>query len=580
MSKNTITVGAIDSFYQVEALSSRGPAHDGRVKPELVAYGHDGSSGAAAIVSGAALLLQQVYKEKHGASLPASLAKAILINTADDAGINGIDFTSGYGSVNVERSIGTVLNGRYFSGSVAQTTAHEEQIIVPEGTAKLKITLCYTDIPATPNAVKSLVNDLDLLVTYEPGGVSWMPWVLNTFPQIDSLEQPATRKKDSLNTVEQVSLDLPEAGIYKIKVSGFSVTNNQPFSVAWETVPEKMMYWTYPTAATGLISGSTVVLRWSSTFPAGIAILESSTDGIAWKLENNQVNIAQRYIKWKAPDTTGQVQFRISYNGQNFISDTIAVTGLVRPTTGFYCADSAMLFWNAAGVNRYRVYQLGEKYLHEIAATNDTSIIINNLHGPEYFAIAPMLPDVEGRRSYAFDHTAQGTGCYVNTFLADNINGAGQLTVVLGTTFNILSVTIEKFGSNGFTVWKTLPTGVLSYRLTDSTLVSGMNVYRLKIQLSNQQVIYSGHASLFHFSNNEYILYPNPVKRNSILILASKDADDVVFRLHNSIGSVIREIQVTDNQHAISTASFSPGIYFYKILKKNHPAASGRIIIQ
>ena len=59
MAKNILTVGATDSFSIVAALSSKGPAHDGRVKPELVAFGEDGSSGAAALVSGTSLLLQQ-----------------------------------------------------------------------------------------------------------------------------------------------------------------------------------------------------------------------------------------------------------------------------------------------------------------------------------------------------------------------------------------------------------------------------------------------------------------------------------------------------------------------------------------
>src|SRR4030095_10435784 len=55
MAKDIITVGHTDSFGIVLPLSSRGPAYDGRLKPELVAFGEDGSSGAAAIVSGIVL---------------------------------------------------------------------------------------------------------------------------------------------------------------------------------------------------------------------------------------------------------------------------------------------------------------------------------------------------------------------------------------------------------------------------------------------------------------------------------------------------------------------------------------------
>ena len=63
MAKNIITVGHIDSLGNVLSPSSRGPAYDGRIKPELVAFAQDGSSGAAAIVSGISLVLQQAYQE-------------------------------------------------------------------------------------------------------------------------------------------------------------------------------------------------------------------------------------------------------------------------------------------------------------------------------------------------------------------------------------------------------------------------------------------------------------------------------------------------------------------------------------
>ncbi len=65
MSKNTLSVGAVDSQGKVSPLSSRGPAYDGRIKPELVAYGEGGTSEAAALVSGVSLLLQQAYREQQ-----------------------------------------------------------------------------------------------------------------------------------------------------------------------------------------------------------------------------------------------------------------------------------------------------------------------------------------------------------------------------------------------------------------------------------------------------------------------------------------------------------------------------------
>ena len=77
MAKNILTVGAVDSFGNVAPLSSRGPAYDGRIKPELVAFQKNGTSEAAALVSGTALLLQQYYKNQNADSvLPSALVKS------------------------------------------------------------------------------------------------------------------------------------------------------------------------------------------------------------------------------------------------------------------------------------------------------------------------------------------------------------------------------------------------------------------------------------------------------------------------------------------------------------------------
>ncbi|HEX8529249.1 MAG TPA: S8 family serine peptidase, partial [Cytophagales bacterium] len=97
MSKNTLSVGAVDRQGGFINLSSRGPAYDGRVKPELAALGEDGTSDAAALVSGISLLVQQAYRDRQGGSLPpAALVKAALLNSADDAGRPEVDFETGF----------------------------------------------------------------------------------------------------------------------------------------------------------------------------------------------------------------------------------------------------------------------------------------------------------------------------------------------------------------------------------------------------------------------------------------------------------------------------------------------------
>src|SRR5437764_224146 len=145
MAKNIITVGHIDSLGIVLPLSSRGPAYDGRVKPELVAFAEDGSSGAAAIVSGISLALQQAYKDLHGSIPSSALIKAVLLNSADDVGPKGIDFTSGYGAANAYKAMLEIINGQYLNGSVGNGGNDTYNLVVTPNTARLNITMVWND---------------------------------------------------------------------------------------------------------------------------------------------------------------------------------------------------------------------------------------------------------------------------------------------------------------------------------------------------------------------------------------------------------------------------------------------------
>src|SRR6266487_2070073 len=131
MAKNIITVGHIDSLGNVLSPSSRGPAYDGRVKPELVAFAEDGSSGAAAIVSGISLVLQHAYKELYGNEPSSALIKAILLNSADDVGPKGIDFISGYGAANAYKALSEIMNAQYVDGNIANGITNAFNLTVP-----------------------------------------------------------------------------------------------------------------------------------------------------------------------------------------------------------------------------------------------------------------------------------------------------------------------------------------------------------------------------------------------------------------------------------------------------------------
>ena len=173
MSKNTLSVGATDALGQVSPLSSRGPAYDGRLKPELVAFGDGGTSDAAALVSGISLLVQQAYQEKRGTLPAAALVKAALLNSADDTGRPHPDFVAGFGQADALGAVQTMLDGRFQEGSVAQNQEQLTTLTVPPGTHRLKATLVWTDPESDANAAQALVNDLDLTLEHPASGQRW-----------------------------------------------------------------------------------------------------------------------------------------------------------------------------------------------------------------------------------------------------------------------------------------------------------------------------------------------------------------------------------------------------------------------
>ena len=285
MAKNILTVGATDLFNNTTAISSRGPAFDGRVKPELVALGEDGSSGAAAIVSGISMLLRDAWIKKYGGSNPPSsaLLKAILINSADDIGAPNIDYTAGYGAANAWRALQTVEEGKIIQGKIGPNQIINHAIRLPNNVQKLKITISWIDPAATVNSTKALVNDLDLELIEIANSNKYLPWILNSSPNLSALESPATRGRDSINNVEQITLEQPAAGNYFLVVRGSKLSSNQQaYSIAWQYDTINHFQFTFPVKGTQLIPNTNNTIRWETNI-AGTATLQSRFNGGSWE---------------------------------------------------------------------------------------------------------------------------------------------------------------------------------------------------------------------------------------------------------------------------------------------------------
>jgi serine protease AprX len=247
-----------DNAQGLAPFSSRGPARDGRLKPELVAPGtnilsnksmHEkaedlwgaynsdyvwsgGTSMSTPLTAGAAAIVRQYLIEDRKIAAPsASLVKAVLMHTATDMfpgqfGAIGKargqeilasrpDNDQGYGLVDVQKA--TTLGGALLvdeQNGLATNERHTYQVRV-DRSAKLTATLVYTDAPGAAAAAKALVNDLDLVLIDAQGN--------------------ETTLSDRINNSEMIETDVP-AGSYQVQVRGFNVpqgiaAGKQPYAL-------------------------------------------------------------------------------------------------------------------------------------------------------------------------------------------------------------------------------------------------------------------------------------------------------------------------------------------------------------
>lgn len=583
--KNIITVGHVDSFGIVLTPSSKGPAFDGRVKPELVAFAEDGSSGATALVSGVAAVIHQTYKDINGSYAPASLIKAVLLNSADDVDAPGIDFKSGYGSLNAYKAVKTILSGRYLQGSVSNQTQQLFSINIPAGIKQLKLTLVWSDPASTPNTTKALVNDLDLEVKHLSTNTTWLPWVLNSAASISSLQQLPVRKRDSLNVAEQVSVDNPPAGNYEITVKGFSIpTGAQNFSIAYQLDSTDVFTWLFPTAADHLDPAQTNAIRFESGFSSNTGLLELSTDnGNNWQTVSTNADLTKGYFKFTAPDIYSKAILRMTVSNQTFVTDTFTISKRMIPAVGFNCADSFLLVWpKVKEATAYQVYQLGNQYMELLKTTVDTFSVFNKQSTTsDYFSITPLINQTKAVNTYTFNYATQGTACYVKSLLADlDISNQGVLKLELGTTYNIKTISFEKFAAGGFvSLDKQNPNSGTTYQSIDKTIREGSNIYRAAIELMNGRIVYSNEAIIYYTGTAEAVLYPNPVQRNGILTVLPNPNSQLILQLVDNYGRVVMQKNIVDYPQQISMHLLSKGVYYYRLLKENKKVQSGKIIV-
>ncbi len=476
--KNVLAVGNLTANDELVFNSSRGPANDGRIKPDICANGTgqystgpnnefqiaSGSSAAAPGVAGVMAQLFQAYQELHNDEFPESaLLKASLLNTAEDLGNKGPDFSYGWGRVNAYRSLLTLEEGRYFEGEIDQNESHQFSIQVPSDVTALKVMLYWNDYQGSTVTSKSLVNDLDLQLVDENN--QYLPWVLSHTPDAAALSQPATRGIDHLNNVEQVVIENPTPGNYEIIVDGFEIPfGHQKYFIVFEMETDYLTL-VYPFGGERWQPGSTERIYWDAAENSGDFMLEYSTNnGNSW-IPITTVPSSICYYDWIVPTLqSGQFFIRVSRN--NISAINAAPVNILKTPTDFkitqVCPDYIHLAWEPVDeAVSYIVYKLGERYMDSIGTTNNSEIDvpISNPNIEYWFSVSSVGPQNEkSKRAIAINHDQGLIDCIVENDLC-LLNLASPTSSSIQSCFDNpipVSINIRNNGTviqSGFTVF-------------------------------------------------------------------------------------------------------------------------------
>jgi hypothetical protein len=581
MAKNIITVGAIDNKGNIPAESSAGPLYDGRVAPQLIALGPNGTSDAAAIVSGTIAVMQQVYVDSNSQALPpASLIKAILYNNAEDIYNKGIDYKTGYGLLNSYTSIKTIQQKEYDGSSLMQGQQWTKTISIPANAAQLKVTLSWTDTTASLNNNKALINDLDLEVEELSSGTIYKPWVLSAVANIDSLIKQPVRKRDSLNTAEQVNIIFPATGNYQMKVIGTAITASLlPFNIAYHTDTLNTFYFTSPQHASDVNrdENPNLDIRWR-TFVADTNqtgnLYISYNGGANWQLIKASHKIYTNLYQWPIKDTNTTAQLKMETAFGDYFSKSFIIAKLTRPNVDFLCTDSFGLSWNKhVYANSYKIYTLTDSpYLKHTLSIADTFIVLKRSQYPSLiYAVEPVLGNgLPAARSMVLDISQQGVKCFYKTFYY-NLQDQNKLDLILELSatsyvdsiyFELVTTTSQLLQIIGGA--KATSINSLYHQLA-TNVPSGTSYWRARIKLKNGAILYTEIISVLTTGKRFILFYPNPSKRNSPLVYVLQQGipTDSRLQLYDISGRLVKSF--TEMPDRINISTLSPGMFIYKL---------------
>ncbi|OMQ07668.1 S8 family serine peptidase [[Flexibacter] sp. ATCC 35103] len=578
-SKNSVVLGCIDQNEVIMSFSSKGPAYDGRIKPELVAFSTQGTSNSTALATGIIILMKQHYKVINNISLTNALTKAILINSAKDLGNPGPDFTYGYGNINADKSLKTISENRIIVGNLTSGQTNTHSITLPENTENLKITLVWNDLPAEINSNISLVNDLDIEVI-SPDTTTFLPWILNP----DIPQQQAVRGKDKINNIEQVTIENPESRSYTINIIGSYVSNtSQAYSIAYEYELKNKFEWNYPVNNDNFpYDGKNISpFKWNSTFsgiPGQLSI--SYNNGQTWEIIANDINLDSKQFTYTPKEQKfSKAKLKMSIDNTDYISDSFTISYDLNISSSLVCDGTTEINWDKpADVTSFNIYHLtGDNLEFKEQITNANYTYTDG----KIYTVIPVFDNTEGIKSESTLQYAQNSNCYFELALAE-VYEENQIKVnaSLFSLYNIKKIELVKITNGTEDLISTInEINSKTFTFLDAMPTKGSNKYKINIILENNNIISSPILDTNYLGNTSFFVHPTLLSKNEELNIETQKEENAIFYLYNSNGQNTITSPLLSKTNNINLKNTASGIYIYKIITNLGETQTGKIAV-
>lgn len=562
--KNVLAVGNVTVTDQLASSSSRGPASDGRIKPDICANGSGvystlpdntygpktGTSMSAPGVSGAYGAFVHAYRELNNGVTPSSdLVKGAMLNTADDLGNVGPDFRFGWGRLNARRVVQVFENNTYIQGSISQGINNTHSITVPVGVTQVKVMVYWNDYEGSTSSSMALVNNIDMTIT-DPSSSTLLPYVLDPSPNVTSLNTPATNGVDNLNNMEQIVINTPTSGNYTVNISGTSIPQGpQSYYVIYEFITDEIVV-TYPAGGEGFVPGELERIRWDASNTAQSFTVDYSLDnGGTWTQLATPGGLT-RQVSFIVPNVvTGQALVRVSRNGVSGQSILpFSIIGVPQNiVVSSSCPSSFELTWDSvAGATSYEVSILGNQYMDSVMTVNTTTALLTGYSAIQsnWVSVKAKTTDAVGERAYAIEKMPGIWNCILDDDIGISLENPGS---------SVLSSCID-YSSTTVTV-----------KLVNRGIVAASNI-DLNLKFNQGSTIQETYFGVILPGDSNYFSFSQPISISSgsnndleIWKLAGDDNplnDSIItsFNVYNSQGYSLPYVTDFQNQNTCSTA--------------------------